>query len=173
MYNSLQGLSCKWFIILDECKEFTLSTCFGSTVKIIIKQSKKKGCWCGSLKNEGLEQIKFGWVYVLDDDNILHPSFINLIWFYIDFYGPLKKQAFVFDQLLPDGTIRTANYDVIKMNHIDQAQYLVHHELIGNLRYDENLYQDDGLFIETLHYSNPEKFMVINETMCYYNKLRS
>lgn len=170
LYESLQGLTCKWYIILDDCKEFNLSTHFNSTVKLIVKQSKKKGKWAGSLKNEALEMISFGWVYVLDDDNILHPAFKNLIWHYIDVYH--YKDAFVFNLLLPDGKLMIANYSSIKVYHINQAQFILKRELIGETRYDLDKYEDDGLFIEYIYEHNPDKFMCINEIMSYHNKLR-
>jgi hypothetical protein len=170
VYDSLQGLKCNWFIILDDCKDFLFKTCSGSTVSIIIKQSKKKGEWCGSLKNEGLEMVKTGWIYVLDDDNLLHPDFKKSIQFYIDKFP--QKKAFVFNQALQEGIIRKALHSNIRINYIDQAQYLVHKELIGDIRYPDNEYQDDGIFIEALYQFHSRKFLCIKKTMCYYNKLK-
>lgn len=84
---------------------------------------------------------KKSWIYVLDDDNLLHPDFYRIIEQAFSTFPDAR--AFTFSQELPDGSVRCGNE--IQVCHIDQAQYLIHTDLIKDKRYIQQ-YEADGFF---------------------------
>lgn len=134
-----------------------------------------KGGVSGNLqRNTCLDYVKekniSGWLYFLDDDNILHPDFmIGLMMLQVQ--NP-KAKGFIFGQNLPDGTVRINTKENIKVCHIDQAQYCLHTDLIGDNRFIQK-YEADGILIESLYNENREKFVISDRLLCYYNYLRS
>lgn len=130
--------------------------------------NKPEGSILGNhLKNVALEVIKDGWVYVLDDDNQIHPDFFDEIERAIA-ENP-GKSVISFNQQIDPVSIRRGNeYQVGK---IDQAQYIIKREFIGDLRYEQS-YQSDGVFIETLYQKDPGAFLYIDKVLSYYNHFR-
>ena len=124
--------------------------------------------------NEAIDLIESGWVYVLDDDNILHEDFISTLTKYIS-ENPDKK-AFIFDQKV-DGKdftkldVRLAKPENMRVQHIDMAQFLLRRDLISTNRLKLGDYKADGYFIEDIYKSNSEDFFFINQILCYYNFL--
>jgi hypothetical protein len=109
------------------------------------------------------------WLYFLDDDNIAHSDFFKTIYYHINLDS--TKMAYTFDQLMPNGSVRKSTLKTIKETHIDQAQYVIHKSFLGDLRFTQK-YTADGELIEILYKQNPRVFKVINQVLCYYNKLR-
>lgn len=108
------------------------------------------------------------WFYSLDDDNILHPDFIEEI-----ALNSYECDVMVVDQILKDGTKRlTAAPENTKLNSIDTAQYTFRIRATDGLLFDPHRYDADGVFIESLYNKIPEKFKFINKDLCYYNYLR-
>mmetsp|Transcript_9104 Transcript_9104/g.17048 ORF Transcript_9104/g.17048 Transcript_9104/m.17048 type:complete len:148 (+) Transcript_9104:350-793(+) len=75
--------------------------------------------------NRALDEIFDGYVYVLDDDNQLHPSILTL-------ELNRRSDGYVFQQELPRGGVRPICLETSK---IDQAQFLLHRCIIGDIRY--------------------------------------
>jgi hypothetical protein len=136
-----------------------------------------------SLKNKitcGKEQVNFAldlisfyhsdaFVYVLDDDNIIHPDFyknINVPYSWI-------HTCHIFGQQLPDGSLRIPEFNKIIPGHIDQAQFLLHTSVIGANRYAENSYEADGHFIYSIVKELPNNAIKIYpQILSYYNFLK-
>lgn len=113
------------------------------------------------------------WVYFLDDDTLLHPDFLETILPLLE--SNSDKAAIIFDQENKDGSMRLfANINQVKVCHIDMGQYIVNlSKLPSDLRFKENDYCADGIFIEELfNRVGPEQFIVVNKTLSTYNKLR-
>lgn len=119
-------------------------------------------------RNAALDQVKSGLIYFLDDDNIVHPNFweivprLNIGYFY------------TFDQQRWDEFVGTPG-DVFKgdtprLQRIDTAQYIVPFYMCG--RWKEDDYKADGLFIEDIYYKNKISHIYIPEVASYYNYLR-
>jgi len=109
------------------------------------------------------------WVYFLDDDNIMHPNFVPELRKAVETYPSAK--GFIFSQELPAGGIRISEHDSVKVCHIDQAQYCLHTDLIGNNRFVQQ-YEADGIFIEKIYKENPGEIVILPQVMSYYNFLR-
>ena len=112
------------------------------------------------------------WIYVLDDDNVLHPDFC---------YGVRKlmlekpnAQGLLLSQLDPrvSGGVRHASpgLENIKVCLIDQAQFVLKKSLIGNELY-ANSYSGDGELIEKIYSRNSPLFAHSSAPLSYYNKL--
>lgn len=116
-------------------------------------------------KNMGLEyvlkQSKEKWVYFLDDDNILFPGFVEQL---KSIAERASAPLIVWRQHLED---RTRPID-IRVGHIDQAQYAVRTDCIGDERIPLD-YRGDGMFIQKM----AALFEVHKHQapLCYYNRL--
>jgi len=125
--------------------------------------------------NTALELIEKGWVYVLDDDTELHPDFGK--WFVMLRNMQPSADAILIAQEHKNGYIRNVHPTTVKETHIDQGQYILHRNFIGEERYLQK-YTGDGEFIERLFTKTPEEerssvFMFVNQPLSYYNWLRS
>ncbi len=127
----------------------------------------------------GKEQINYAldhipstldtWVYVLDDDTILHPLFRKVFEATMNF-APDKRALCFMQQVTPD-RFRPVSPETTKVTHIDQGQYLLHRSLIGDRRFLQD-YCADGHFIEGIYNDFPDEFVYANYPACYYNYLR-
>lgn len=172
------GFIIKWYVIVDNteedslCKEGLLpphplqSMCH----KLIFFPSNGMGISGNIQRNRALECITSGYVYFLDDDNILHPDYL------ITMYDLINKnigKTIITDQITKDGSYRlTAGPDKTKVCYIDTAQYTIPRIMIGDNRWSPFDYCADGNFIQEIYNRNQDKFVFINKPLCYYNYLR-
>ena len=152
----------EWIIVYDSSKVSKIENFNDPKIKefLIKERGSKKGT---AQRNFGITQVKGGYVYFLDDDNILHENFYS-------FLGEIVPgHIYTFNQLHQEG-LRSGN--VIKPYHIDTAQYLVDFDLPG---VKEILWTNtsihDGVYIESIYNMHPNKWIFINMTLCYHNKL--
>jgi len=167
-----------WFIyfdtfILKDIDAELLSELQSDKIKLFFKKSIP-GDYGHQFINDAINNISNGWVYILDDDNILHEDFFSNLTTKIK-ENPNKK-AFIFDQKVGGKDfsgvdIRVANPENVKVGHIDMAQFLLKRDLIGEMRLKLGEYKADGYFIEDVYKSNPEDFFFFNQVICYYNYL--
>lgn len=159
----------RWYVVYDS-DEIIKCTFLN------INFSAIRGGIAGKLQiNYALDLINYpAWIYVLDDDNILHPNFLSEIVYLIHYYS--KARGFLFDQQCKgvdnSDLIRHASPSNIHVGGIDQAQFCIHTDLIGTNRYEQD-YNADGMFIEKLYWANPDKFIITNQVLSYYNYLRT
>ena len=112
-------------------------------------------------RNRALAEIPEGLVYNLDDDNIVHPHFWDIL--------PQLAAGFVttFDQqrskteVLPGSTPATAA--------IDTASFVIDKSLIGQIEFNWTQYDADGMFVEEVLAQHPGKHIYIPEIASYYN----
>ncbi len=124
--------------------------------------------------NAALDLIEKGWIYVVDDDTIVHPDFGK--WFHMLRNTMIMPQAFLFAQEHKNGFVRSVHPSTVRETHIDQGQYILYRDLIGDERYLQK-YTGDGEFIERLYNKIEEEqrlttFMFVNQPLAYYNWLR-
>jgi len=122
-----------------------------------------------------IDKINDGFIYILDDDNILHEDFYDKI--DLNIKENPNKLGFIFSQKVNNRDftgldIRIANPENTKVQHIDMAQFLLERSLIGDDRFIQNDYKADGHFIENIFNKNKEKIQFIPDVLCYYNALR-
>ncbi len=166
---------CRWVIVFDSSVNYFAHCAKFADISWVHTMYKvSKPSWGKPQVNAALDLIQFfysdAWIYVLDDDNIMHPDFFDKLNSWDNRMSlKMKDRAIVFGQLLPDESIRPQKN--IFPGHIDQGQFLVHTSIIGNNRYIENCYEADGHFIDTLYKENKDLFVFSNHVISYYNFL--
>ena len=157
----------KWIIVYDT----TVNTCYHSFIhseQIIEVECKSSlnGVVGNTQRNYGLSFVEEdNYIYFLDDDNIIHPDFWEII------------------EELETDTIHTFNQirdkynnillgNSIEMYHIDTAMYIIHKNMIGNIKWQEDLYSADGKFITDIYKTGKYKHIYFNTLYCYYNYLK-
>jgi len=127
--------------------------------------------WGNAQRNFALEQIQDGFVYVLDDDNLMHPDFYSVTSGILNDY-PAIECIFYSQVINKTHSVRAVNPDTIRVNFIDQAQFLISRKLIGDLIY-EHRYEADGVFIEKLYAASDKKIFYFynDKAITYYNAL--
>lgn len=125
------------------------------------------GDYCGLL-NHYLDVVPDTgqWVYVLDDDNLIHPGFNSV-------YDHLNDDCvlFVGSQQLTPNQVRVAAAHNLVVQQVDSAQYCIKRSLIGDLRH-WNCYRHDGYFLMELNIRAREqglKVQVFPQVVSYYN----
>lgn len=124
-----------------------------------------------ALKNAMLDEIADGWVYILDDDNLLHPGLpAALARLVAD--RPEVRLAVV-AQELPGGAVRRPAPDAMRVDGVDAAQLLIRRDAIGGYRIPET-YAGDGMLAAHLAAALPaEQVAYLDEPLAYYNRLRA
>lgn len=120
--------------------------------------------YANKIKNEMLDDISDGWVWILDDDTIVHPMM------FLEFESQVSDDidAFVMHQLRSDGMILVGCPENNRVNHIDSNQAIIRRSAIDNVRMSSD-YNADGQFLETvlakcrIHYAN--------KVLCFHNAL--
>jgi len=124
-----------------------------------------------AIPNPGKSQINFvlthirlnmfdqGFVYVLDDDNILPPDFFS--------YHYNENESLIY--LLPQHTGDTIRQPIPIMRQIDQAQIIVHSNILDY--YYELCYDGDGMMIEKI--CKKVNFKTLANPITYYNGLNT
>jgi len=174
-----QKFEVKWFVLFDtssikQVDSEVLSNLQESGVNIKFLNGDP-GDFGHNLINKTIDQIESGFIYVLDDDNILHENFYDRLSEIID--NNPDKGGFIFNQKV-DGKdftkldVRLASPENTKVQSIDMAQFLLDRKLIGEHRIPFRIYMGDGIFIESLFNENKDSFLFIDEILCYYNFLQ-
>lgn len=157
---------CRWFVVYDA--DLVPDDAF--TDPAIINMAIKGGVTGSAQRNLALDNITDGWVYCLDDDNLMHP----------DFYASAVRistqmpylTAILFSQETGHG-VRGVAPRTVKVGMIDMAQFIIRREIIGNLRFEPK-YEADGILIETI-YNNEDQYRFYfynRKPLTYYNKLK-
>ncbi len=132
----------------------------------------------------GLSQLNsilvnlLGWVYHLDDDNILHEHFSKEI-IKLLIQPAIRKEelnVIIFSQKVSykdfsNLDIRIAHPENVKVSKIDLAQWLIHSDVHKQGYLYGSGYIADGEFIEKLYNEKPNYFEFIDNVLCYYNFL--
>lgn len=159
----------QWYIYVDTSviSDENLSyvyTRFKDTPWIHVEHhDKPEGAFLGNhLKNICLNKMpRPYWMYVLDDDNLLHKELFTSIPFFEGVLG------YTFKQLLTDDSVRAGNK--IEIGEIDQAQYLLHTDIIGDIVYEQS-YISDGRIIMDIFERSSDSMMYIDKVLSYYNR---
>lgn len=132
-------------------------------------------------KNKALDLINSGWVYFLDDDNLMHEEyescFLEKIKIKRNVYKNGRRQqrqvqGVVFNQLLADGSLRQG-VDQKNGFSVDCAQFTLDREIIGNERFKLDFYASDGALFKAIYDKHKEKIIFADEALTYYNAIKT
>ena len=153
----------KWIIIYDTSNDRKYNKLYDNN-PIIMEIECNGGISGNPQRNYAINLVNNGYIYFLDDDNIIYPNF----WSIIDILD--NESFYTFDQLRnKSGEILQSNN--IAVNHIDTAMFIVHKKHIGNIEWMCDKYEADGFFICNINENNKGKHIYINSVSCYYNYL--
>ena len=159
---------CEWVVVFDKTVKNEHNVQNATVI-----QSNETGFWGNPNRNIGLEYIKEhlnpsdnDWVYILDDDNILHPNWWNSIQSHLN----SQDAVITWGQVWAHGEPRTEPTNEPKIAKIDTSQYMVRWSVAKNLRF-EHIYEADGIYAEEA--AKQGKVLMLNEYLGYYNFLRS
>lgn len=155
-----------WFIIYDTSKDKKYPRQFLDHPQIIELESSKACPGGNPPRNKGIELIEDGFVYFLDDDNIMHPKFWEILPFFEE------DSIYTWNQVTKEkksGQICKRTGNRIRCGRIDLAQYIVPRKLMGDIRFIEGARASDGYFICDLHKKHREVFKHIDKEYCFYN----
>ena len=191
IFNNTTPIVVKWHVLFDtsilkDVSAELLSDLQGKNISLSFYYGSP-GDYGHSLLNKEIELIGIDdWVYILDDDNILHEDFYEDIFKLSNNPGEdsltdLNIRGFIFSQKVGGKDfsgidIREASSENIEIGKIDMAQFLIRRDSIGfgddMTRFVPNEYKADGYFIKEVYSKNSDKFLIVNKVLCYYNFLQ-
>ena len=178
LYESINfDLIHRWYIVYDTSRNRTYRKRYPDHPKIVELECSDVGSAGHPQRNLAMKVIEDGMIYFLDDDTIMHPD----IWSVMPTLD--GDHYYTWDQLRnkngdntdwalfknEKGKILRGN--VLKLQHIDTAQFIFPKKLIGSYNWKKDDYKADGLFMEYLHARNPSAHVYIPKVLCYYNSL--
>jgi len=184
----------KWIVVHDTTRAFVRPAIELLSNPKIVQISQSGGISGNPQRNRALDEISHSFVepgtfvYFLDDDNVIHPQLWNILdhaqpgriysFDALSGEGMVPEEEFLkFWRQIPctcpstDQTVRLRGSS-LTINSIDTAQVLIDFDLIGNIRWQVDRYDADGVFIEEVQRNHPYKHQYISEVACYYNFLR-
>jgi len=169
-----------WYILFDTSFLSQIPTDilnFSKDKRIKFRFSKGQPQDLGhNLINECInDDIESGWVYVLDDDTVMHQDFIDSIY---EAISNNKDIGGIFFHQKVDGKdftkkdIRYATPDSVKVSKIDFGQFILKREIISDTKLVSGTYVADGIFIEEIYNKNDKsQFLFLDKILSYYNFL--
>lgn len=173
IYESFGGYKkAKWTVMFDasvlaelDMEMLNLLTYLGADFRIFYG---KPGSYMYPEVNKVISSNKDLWTTLIDDDNIIHPSYFEAL---EDHIRPGKDTTvFIYNQILENELIRLCSPEATVVGGIDLAQFTFHPRVLTLSKFTAG-YCGDGEFIESLHKQIPEDFCFINEELSYYNYL--
>jgi hypothetical protein len=168
---------CEWWIVFDADDNefnnyFTKYNLDFLKCDWIHLHNQKSNFWGNTQRNIALDKISDGYVFFLDDDNIMHKNFYNISKNIIDKNS--KIQCVMYSQILENNSIRVVNGSTVRVCSIDQGQYLIDRKLVNETRFEQKQ-TADGIFIqEIFRKNNKNMFYFYNGTnITYYNGLNN
>ena len=167
----------RWIIVYDTSRNRSYTKRYLNHPKILELECSDPGISGNSQRNHGMRIVEDGFLYFIDDDNIIHPDLWNVIPsldenYYYSWDQLRNKNGDNTDWVLfknEKGKILRGN--TLKVQHIDTSQIIIPKSMIGSLEWKIDDYAADGILIESLYKLNPSAHKYIPKVLCYYNFL--
>lgn len=156
----------KWIIVYDTSKKRTYEHMKTDNEKIVQVDCSDEGSTGNCQRNFAIDMVEDGFIYFLDDDNIMHPDFFK------DIYPELcdEHNVYTFNCQRYKKSVQYGNNP--RVHFIDTSMYVVHTKVIKDTRWLVNRYNADGEFIEEVIFkNNDKKFNYINKVGAFWNRL--
>jgi hypothetical protein len=123
----------------------------------------------GALRNIALNHIREGWVYFLDDDNLIKPELLE----WLAGKDSTDTVGYVFDQVEKSGDPRLiADRNGVRNSNIDTGQFILQREAIGSTRFLEDRYDSDFFLFDEIFKRCGDRIEFVNLPLTTYNVLR-
>ena len=170
VYSS--GVNVSWHIVFDtnhvkEVDVKILGELYKNNAQLYFKNGDG---WGLSNLNDILKALPEGYVFHLDDDNLMHPDYYKQISIAVSAFPNAKVFCYGQELSIWGDDFRYASSENTVVGKIDLAQYTVHTDVYKEMSYGSG-YTADGEFIEAYHKAHPEQFLFIREVLCYYNRI--
>lgn len=178
MFKSIDfDLIYRWYIVYDTTRNRTYTRKYPGHPKIIELESSDVGISGNAQRNAALNIVEDGFVYFLDDDNVVHPD----LW--VELPKMTSNHYYSWDQLRnPEGDDtdwvlfknekgKILKGDTLKLQRIDTAQVLIPKKFFEGLQWKTDDYKADGILIESVYKKNPSAHIYLPKILCYYNSL--
>ena len=154
----------QWIIVYDGLKVHNNPNQFPDNPKIKEFIHTSEGISGNPQRNYALDQLneETGYLYFLDDDNIIHPDLYKLLDIVDD------DKVYSFNQSRNGGVLYG---NKLELKSVDTAMVLIHNKLCNGLKWISNLYDADGHYIQNIYNNNKDKWMYVDNSLCYYNNL--
>jgi glycosyltransferase involved in cell wall biosynthesis len=139
----------------DELKEWLPQ---GLNIKLY--HTDEETVYGNNYRNIGVKNASRDWLYFLDDDNIMHPNFNDLL----EVLDKDKDVVF-FSQIFPNQKLRLMPV-TIDVGGVDTAMFMVKKSVMDNHKWEEGAYTADGILAKELSKYNCQ---YIYTPYCFYN----
>jgi hypothetical protein len=153
----------KWIIIYDTTKCINQNKLYETNSKIL-EVKCKKSMTGNPQRNYGMRLVDDGFMYFLDDDNIIHPNFWNIIESLDD------NNFYTFHQLRDNKEVVLPGNNIM-VGYIDTAMFIVHKKHTKNIYWKHIKNCADGFFICDVNKNHEACHIYIDSVGCYYNYL--
>ena len=123
---------------------------FKEDVNSVVGNAQRNVCLDRILNNK----VFNGWCMFIDDDNSVHPNFY---WtFFNDLINNPFHRVFIYSQDRKSDLMIILNPKHVGVGYklTDSSQFIVHSDVIGNIRWKVDDYNADGLFIQEIYNKN-------------------
>lgn len=157
-----------WILVYDTSVQNDLEPQFADNPQVIevYYHSKEEAAFGGTQRNKGMEKVTQGLLHFLDDDNIMHPHFWDIL------SNISLGRLTTFDQVrMEDNPPRILGGSVVKVGCIDTGMFVVDRVLIADTKWNATAFNTDGVFAEEIAMKHPDKHAYIPEVAAYHHGL--
>ena len=157
-----------WILVYDTSVQNDLEPQFADNPQVIevYYHSKEEAKFGGTQRNKGMGKVTQGLLHFLDDDNIMHPHFWDIL------SNISLGRLTTFDQVrMEDNPPRILGGSVVKAGCIDTGMFVVDRALIADTKWNATAFNTDGLFAEEIAVKHPDKHTYIPEVAAYHHGL--
>jgi len=158
-----------WTVIIDTGSVKDIATNLLKELNCNLCYTKSDNDLLYPFMSKVIKELPDGYVYILDDDNIIHPDFFP-------FFDSIKdtNSGYVFNQFVnykdfSNLEVRLALPENMKVGGVDAAQFLFPKSFF-TVDFEPD-YCADGIFIEEIYPQFKDEIIFIDKTLCYYNYL--
>ena len=155
----------QWILVYDTERQHDLEPLFSESPKVTeIFFHAEEGAGFGNMqRNRGIDKVMQGLVYFLDDDNIMHAHFWDIL------PNITLGHITTFDEVrMEDNPPRILTGQSIAVGSIDTAMYVIDRALFGETRWNQSGVAADGMFVEQIFGNHSDKHVYIP---AYHNGL--
>lgn len=152
------GYELHWWVVFDAPEAGPVPDVPGWTVHVLAH--REPGNWGHAQANRAMDEIRDGFVWILDDDNLAHPGLLACR------YEP-GTVTLIGQQVSAD----SVRVPAPSAGNVDKAQIVADRAVVGDVRLPLDCF-GDGRFVELLHAARPEATRIDPEVRAFYNRLQ-